>query len=252
MERTPELFEQIEGYLTNTLPQDEYTSFEDRMRGDQELRIEVEKHKQLHNALSNADVLDFRQKLMDISAAIKAEQKEEQQEDVKKKNLNFSSFYKMAASVVVILGVGGGLWYAIYSNQHAQDLYASYYQPFPAEDTTRGDDAKDLNKVMSYYTHKIYDSVVYTIDKYPKLKEHQLLQVYLGNSYLNLDKEDKALATFKAINKGKYAEISEWYLALTYLKSNKIKDTKAVLNDIIAFDGLYRERAEQLLAELSK
>lgn len=249
MKRTPEIFEKIEAYLAHTLSQEDTIAFEQEIAANIELQEEVEKHRIMHTTLADQDTLAFKEKLIHISAKIK------QEETANTTLTNRLPLFKIAASIVVLLGVGSLFWYTIYTKNQTRDLdlYSAYYKPYPAEDIIRGNANKETEKVVKHYISGSYDSVVYALEKRPILKKQQALQIYLGNSYLNTNQEEKAAKEFKNItNTGKYYEIAQWYLSLTYLKLNKSEKTKVLLKEIIQYNGAYKDRAHRLLTAMEK
>ncbi len=245
MERTQEIFETIERYLADSLSKDEVTQFEARMANDPELQQEVAMHKALHQTLSDQDTLDFKEKLGRI-------RKEMKSEEPKVKKLIFSSPLRIAAAIIVLLGVGVLFWNPA-PNDKIQDLYAEHYTPFPIEDITRGNTNTTLQKIMKNYRNGQYDSVVAVLEKNTNMVELQELQIYLGNSYLNTDQIQKAIAQFESISKQSgYYEASRWYLSLAYLKEKDTPKVKEVLEKIIGYKGVYKDNATQLLQALSE
>ena len=249
MKRTPEIFEKIEAYLAHTLSQEDTIAFEQEIAANIELQEEVEKHRIMHTTLADQDTLAFKEKLIRISDQIKQEEK------TNPTLTNRFSLFKIAASIVVLLGAGSLLWYTIYTKNQTRDLdlYSAYYKPYPAEDIIRGKASKETEEVVKQYINGSYDSVVHTLEKHPGLKKQQALQIYLGNSYLNTNQEEKAVKEFKTItNTGKYYEIAQWYLSLTYLKLNKSGKAKLLLEEIIQYNGAYKDKAHRLLIAMKK
>ncbi|GGX22362.1 tetratricopeptide repeat protein [Aquimarina muelleri] len=249
MERTPEIFDKIEAYLSNSLSQEDAIIFEQEMAINIELQEEVEKHRIMHTTLADQDTLAFKEKLIRISNKIK-------QEDTTNTRLtNRFTVFKVAASIVILLGVGSLFWHTMYTKNQTQglDLYSEYYKPYPTEDIIRGETNKKTKEIVKHYTSGSYDSVVHLLEKHPRLKEHEALQIYLGNSYLNTNQEEKAVKEFKNItNKGKYYEIAQWYLSLTYLKLDKSEKAKTLLKEIIQYNGAYKDKAYRLLIAMKK
>ena len=103
MERTQELFEKIELYLSQELPAQEVIAFEKEISMDSELELEVEKHRELQRVLSDTDTLLFKEKLHKISTEIKQESSEES-------TTSYSLFWKIAASIIIVFGVWTLLW----------------------------------------------------------------------------------------------------------------------------------------------
>ncbi|MBP2831748.1 hypothetical protein J8281_06060 [Aquimarina sp. U1-2] len=239
MERTPEIFEKIEAYLNNTLSQDEVLAFEKEIANTVELQNEVEKHRSLHQTLSDRDTLKFKEKLVTISKKIKKEEEHSASQPF------FSSNWRIAASIVIILGIASFFWYTFDSQNRTQELYATYYQPFPAEDITRGKPITELQDVVSSYVNQNYTRVIEALENKANINDQYKL--YLGNSYMNTNTEQKAILLFESIPEDSpYYENSRWYLLLTYLKLGKIQKMKPLLNAIIQYNGLYKKDAIRL------
>ncbi|WP_062054499.1 tetratricopeptide repeat protein [Aquimarina longa] len=244
MQRTPEIFEKIEQYLTNRLSPEDLIAFKKEIHTNPQLQEEIEKHRVLHKILEDQDTLIFKEKLAQISSTIK------QQDTTSQKKSTFFSFWKIAASIAILIGIGISLWYTSNTINQTQGLYKAYYVPFPSEDTIRGEITEEQG-ILKNYTKGAYEAVITTLEKHPNLMNQQRLRLYLGNSYLNTNQEEKAIKQFIAIrNKDRYYEIAQWYLSLTYLKMNDSKKTKTLLKNIINYDGVYKDKASQLLKAL--
>ncbi|MDY8138477.1 hypothetical protein [Aquimarina sp. 2201CG5-10] len=245
MKRTQEIFEKIEGYLAKTLSQEERAAFEKELSINPELENEVEKHRILHQTLSDQDTLDFKEKLIKISKEIKEE------EQIKSTNKSFFSYWKIAASIIVLLGIGAILWSTIEPGDKMTDLYLSYYVAYPVEDATRGGTKDDLDAIMTDYVKKNYDKVINALETSPLLSDKEQLRLYLGNSFLNNNQEEKAILQFQNIQAdSRFYEDANWYLALTYLKLGEVKKIPPLLQEIIQYNGIYKNKASKLLDEL--
>ncbi|MFD2563215.1 tetratricopeptide repeat protein [Aquimarina rubra] len=241
MERTQELFEKIERYLVKTLSGDELIAFENEMISDPELALEVDKHRKLHQVLNNTDTLHFKEKLQKITEEVKQEESIDQ-------STSYFSYLKVAAFIVILLGVGTLLWNNFSGSTDYSDLYSSYYEPYPAEDITRGDHTNELHLIKKNYAEGNYEKVISGLNKTTSSSLPDQLRLYLGNSYLNLGKEQEALKQFETItDTSNYFEDASWYKALTYLKLGEIKKSWELLKVIIQYDGIYKEKAIQLI-----
>ena len=252
MERNQELFEKIEGYLNKTLSQEELAAFEKELLASTALQEEVEKHRVLHETLSDTDTLAFREKLIRISQEIKEEEQ--------KSTSGFWQYWKIAASIVVIIGVSALLWFSGFGKDQNQDLYATYYEPFPVEDTTRGEDTQDFAEVLTAYSKGEYQKILPQLqqivntketDSFGSLSSVNQFSLYLGNSYINTNQEKKAIPVFESIAKSsKYYENAQWYLALTYLKLKDKKQVISILKELVEYNGVYKDKSIKLLEEL--
>ena len=253
MERSQELFEKIEGYLNQTLTPEEQTAFEKELLASTALQEEVEKHRVLHETLSDTDTLAFREKLARISQEIK---EEEQQES----SSGFSKYLKIAAAIIVLIGVSALLWIPNFAPIQKGGLYAAYYEPFPVEDTTRGEDTQDFADVLAAYSKGEYQKILPQLEEIVNVKQPDSLgnllsanqfNLYLGNSYMNTNQEKKAIPVFESIAKSsKYYENGQWYLALTYLKLKDKKQVISILKELVEYNGVYKDKSIKLLEDL--
>lgn len=247
MERTAELFELIEAYLSGGMGETERAAFELRIRESKELEMEVEKHRILSEALKDDAALAFRKKVSTIAGDFKAKQKS----TVNSPNIGTpkNHFLKVAAGVLVLFGLGVVLWWQI--NTRAS-TYDRYYEPYAIEGVMRGADADALAVVAKNYAKGKYVEVipqlVNLIEQHPEKTE---LQLYLANSYLQTDQALSAITLLKRIEVGNPRfEAARWYLALSYLKADDKAAAKTVVEELIAYDGIYRSQAEGVLGEL--
>lgn len=244
MERTQELFEKIELYLSKELPAQEVIAFEKEISMDSELELEVEKHRELQRVLSDTDTLLFKEKLHKISTEIKQESSEES-------TTSYSLFWKIAASIVIVFGVGTLLWNTLNTSDDFSDLYAAYYELYPVEDVIRGSTQVEKDVIMKSYAEGDYQKVVAILSDNASFPITEQFRLYLGNSYLNLEKEQEALQQFQQISDdSKYSENANWYQALTYLKLKDAEKSSVLLEKIVDFDGVYKEKALELLTKL--
>lgn len=240
MKRTPELFEKIEGYLNNTLSQSQKESFEKEILDNSELRKEVEKHRELHFQLSDFDVLDFRKKLQEIESQI------ETKKGVSKKTLRY--LRPLAATFLLLIGLSV-MWLLLNKSQNS--LFENYYQPYPMEDVIRGEKPKVSTEITTKYNKKQYQEIIVDLEILVRdFPENDLYKVYLGNSYLNLNEENKAISVFGLISENIYKEEALWYIALCHLRTKNNKKTKIALEKVVQYDGIYKKNAMELLNEL--
>ncbi|GAA4276004.1 tetratricopeptide repeat protein [Aquimarina mytili] len=246
MERTPEIFEKIERYLTNQLSPEELIDFEREVANTPELQKEIETHKALHDILNDQEAIEVKEKLIKVSKEVKKE------ESSFARSI-FSSPLRIAATIVVLLGVGTLVWNTLDTTDELRDLYVAHYTPFPAEDNTRGEINTALQNIMDDYNKGAYDSVVTALEKNTNLVDQKELEVYLGVSYLNTNQEQKAVLQFENISaNSRYYEASRWYLSLAYLKLKNTKKTTQILEEIIQYNGVYKDNAARLLRALKE
>jgi len=245
MQRTQELFERIEDYLSESLPPEEKEAFEKEMSMHPEFKAEVEKHRELHRILSDKEAIAFRQKLQKVIDEVKNEP------EVKK--LYPSKFiWKIAASLIILFGLGGFFWKSVVSSSSTSDIYMGFYEAYPVEGNTRG--AKENMEWVE--AMKLYggSSFLKASQKLKTLKipsKQDQIALYLGNSYLKIDNAQAAILQFKTIeDSSRYYEDSVWYQALSYLKLGDVDACIAHLKTLIDYEGIYQDKAQKLFERL--
>ncbi len=241
---TPELFDLIEAYLSDNLDPTSKLEFEESLKSDPDLQETLEKHRILHESMSNMDTIDFRKKLITI---------ENELSDAKTRHLKRSWFnWQVAATVLVLIGLG-----VFFLNQNAtqeQLLFDSYFTVYPLDDVVRGNEEAPITMAYEKYAKKDYAGAIPALEKLivEKPRKHDL-KMYLGNAYLKQGKAQKALGEFKQLTKvPAYGEQANWYMALCYLKIDDNDKAILLLKDLIAYDGIYKSKAKDLYDDLLK
>ncbi|PRX57203.1 tetratricopeptide repeat protein [Flagellimonas meridianipacifica] len=241
---TPELFDLIEAYLSDSLDPTSKLEFEESLRRDPGLQEALEKHRTLHESMSNMDAVDFRKKLIKIEGELS---------DVKTKRLKGSWFnWQVAATVLVIISLGA---FFLYQNAtQEQLLFDTYFTVYPLDDVVRGNEEAHVKLAYENYAKEDYEGAIPALEKLiaeTPGKHH--LRMYLGNAYLKQGEVQKALGEFKQLTKvPAYEEQANWYMALCYLKIDDKDKTILLLKDLIAYDGIYKSKAKDLYDDLLK
>ncbi len=246
--QSDKLFKQIDAYLNNELKEDELNAFEELLKTDNKLKLEVEKYKLVQSALKDTSSIDFRKKLQDIDSEINTKVSS------KKPVFKLSRVnWKVAAVLVAFIGLMSLLFLQNRESKH-EKLFASYYVTYPMEDITRGEISShtSLNKLALSYNNGNYERVIELLESNEDIETNDKLKLYLGNSYLNINKEDKAIEVFQTINTdSKFYSDGQWFLALTYLKKGKKDKVFPILENLNANNNLYTNKASRLIKALN-
>ncbi|MBL0682112.1 hypothetical protein JJQ60_01145 [Aquimarina mytili] len=246
MEMTQELSEKIEAYIQGMLSGTELADFENMILENPELNKRVNIQKELWATLKNQKSLDFRKKLITINQELKNEA------DTNKKS-TFSTYWKIAASFLVLIGMSTFLWL---NHNPEEELFAAYYAPYPIGDIKRGADTAtdDFKEIVLDYKRKEYIKVIPALERYVQQKpDNEQLKLCLGNSYLNTNQLAKAETLFQNFSsESKYYSDAKWFLSLTYLKMKEEDQTTLLLKELISFDNIYKQNAAKLLQEIEE
>ena len=136
-----------------------------------------------------------------------------------------------------------------------QELYVAYndVSDLPSL-TTKGDDQGDLAEGERLFSEEKYAEVISLFDQSAYRQNPQVLE-YLGLSYLELDRYDKALATFDELLSSNTLDSNKgyWYKTMTYLKQGNRKKTIENLQIIKEHPTYYKfNSADALLEELEQ
>jgi len=248
MEMTQELFEKIEAYLEGSLSETELASFKTLIDTNPDLKNEIAIHQGLQDELSNTKAIDFRKKL------IIAQQELAAQNNKEKKKSFLLSYWKIAASIIFIIGIFSFFWF---QNSTEQDLYAIYYTPYPIGEIKRGADATDnkvlKNILLNYKNQKYQQTIIDLENLVAKEPTNEKFKLCLGNSYLNTDQLTKAKTLFKTFStENKNYFDAQWFLSLTYLKMDQKDSVIPILKTMTSQNMRYKKSAIDLLKELEE
>ena len=170
------------------------------------------------------------------------------QSTILKKLIPFATLAAAAAILLIIWSP----WQADVSNTQFAD---SYFKTYVLE--TNMDDAAALN---SYFKSGkfAYDDGVYLdaekhFENYLEIKPtNNKVLLAKGNCEFHLGKFEEAIQTFKQVVSSKtvYSNGGNWYLALSYLKKDSVKEAKSALLQINE-QSEYAQQAKQLLEHLN-
>lgn len=188
-----------------------------------------------------------------------------------KSKTSFIRLFAAAASVVFILSFA---WY--YSNNSTPNYQQEYAAAFELYDNSLSKAVQmelseqgfggnpnqvvleEILVAMKAYDNKDYILAVSLLQKCSEKEASNnykdKIELYLALSYLESNKEEKAIAQFQnlASRENKMQSIVNWYLALAYLKTEKIEKAKVLLNKLKNSDMTsYQKKAETLLLKLS-
>lgn len=236
-----ELYTSFESYLNNQMLPEERKALEEKLQNDADIKEKFEIYQNWTNYLENkfdSETTAFKENLKSISKENFAEK-----EVKKSKVIAFKPFYyAVAASVVLALGT----WFMMQGTPE----YGDFNQHENAFFVERSVGDANLNEAQKAFNDKDYKKTVAAFEKIQNLTNPEL-QYFYAIALIETNDYTKAEILLNTIKSGSsvYKEKATWYLALSYLKQNKLEECKIYLNQISA-DAEDYEKAQKLLKKI--
>lgn len=247
----------IEKFLDGDMTREEKSAFEERCKSDTSFNRMLKEMNTLIEGIKNsASHTTFGEKvdrLKLVEELHRIEMLKEMASPVKIIPL-YQKTWAIATAASLILAAALTFYFVRERTPHNEKLYISYFEVFdsPGNGLTRGSNSVTL-KTQAYeaYDNGNYAEAAKLFEQILQEKEDPIVQLCLGNAYLSQNDPVRAEKVFNDML-DKHTELitqAKWYLALTYLRQNKIERTKATLWEI-SKSGTYGEKARKLLNEL--
>lgn len=249
----------IERYLEGNLEEQERVAFDQRLKTDEEFQQWVTHMESMVNGIKYTGRKNVMKQLAELEANLPEVQLlEEEQEESNIVAMKPNKFrYWAAAAAAIALVLISSLFLLTYnSGQSDQDLFTAYYEPYSGDLSRSGDEDLVDKRERAYFAYgqgqheraiPLFEEV---IDQEPTSK----LRFYLGNAYLSVGEAEKAAQQFKEVLRDSdypLQDQSRWYLALSYLKAEKLDMAQTTLEEITGTPGsFYYNKAQELLAQI--
>lgn len=228
----------IQDYLHNRMRSDERKSFEKQLKEDKNFKKEFEDHKAVFNAFK----INEAQRLKDRLKAHEA------QKSSKKRFISKPVLYSIAATFVVLLGS------SVYFNFFKQDLYKTYFEPYPNvyQPVVRGNEVESTEAFM-YYENKAYKEAQSAFEALLQEENNPNFRFYYALSFLNNNQPKQAIVEFEKLKDVKFEFQPEvlWYQALAEIKLENFEKAESILKTLQSKHPEYKKKAvEELMGDL--
>ena len=226
-------------YFEGTLTEAELKAFNTLLINDNDFKEEYEFQKELQDTL----VLNDREQI----------KKEIQNWDTVQNIGRFKS-WQIAASLIILIGTSL-LFFFNSQSSSTEELYASYFEPYRniVQPIVRGEHKDDMqSKAFEAYESKDYENAILHFNEILKEKPNATISFYKANALLQLDKANQAITILEANvkNPDTLQDRNLWYLALAYLKDNKIDASKNTLKQLLSQSKFKSKEANLLIENL--
>lgn len=256
-------YEKIEDYLNGILSGKDLVDFEEQIKSDKELALQVALFEEIDVALSDEVALSFQKMVAAEDKAFFAENKLEysQKKPIIRQFYQSNRRWMVAASILFTVLITLLLW-NIQSNNPASDeeLFAQYYETYALNKNLRGNDTNptDFQTGIQQYQANKFDAAAQTFESLMAANEQDMsLTFCLANVYMNqkppqFDLAEKQFKKIIANNSSIYVPKSKWYTALIFLQKGKSTDAKILLKAVAKSGDKFGKKAQELLQKLEK
>lgn len=224
----------IHDYINDRLSPTDKEAFENKLATDTGFASEVKEYKDVKNAIRENERSGLKSILQDLES--------------KEATTSFSKRYRhiyIAAAVIIFAIIGSQFLQKGSSNQ---DLYASFYQPYPntLQPVTRGEEgSNDLSKAFQAYEANDFKKAATLFDASLKANYNTDVLFYKAMSLYNIGKQSEAANLLNKLKKDNtnYTPQIYWYSALLDLKNNNIQRAKEQLDSLTQLNSGYKQSA---------
>lgn len=241
----------IEKYISGEMNPAEKSWFETEIEGNEALKKEICLRKKTDEILLRRDLTDLRKKL----AAIESARKKKADLAIARKNMILRS-----AAVIALFILLGGTLLLTNRSHNPESIFMKNFTPYEPGGTVRSsENSSDIyglmyNKAVDLYKIADYESASEILREYLELRQsHMEAHLIFGIISTERNNFKAAENSFrKIIDDGNnlYIDKAQWYLALSYLKSN---NTKAAISEFLAIrdsKSVYSPKAANILKKI--
>lgn len=227
----------IETYLDGKLKGKDLKKFKEQIEKDPSLKKKIQLYKEINEAIVDDDIENFRNLVKSIKNTGQG-----------RKIIFTVARYIAVASIVVLLGI----WFAN-NTTSTEKLYGQLYNPYETDFNKRSVE-KSTDKIefaFLLYEEGDYEASFAVLENYlEQNNSNSTARFFYGLCAIELKKYDLAEYTLQTVaneNSTPYSIHAKWYLALTYLKTDKIESANALFNELAGTKNVYQQKAKKAL-----
>ena len=244
----------LQKYLDKELSESDFNRFERELKASPELMGDLELYKEVDEALSDTEVLDFRAQLTDL-------REETRRIDSGRRIFRFTKPWHYAASAALALLVAIGLATVLGKPLTNSELFAKYMKPYELVLTNRSVDNSGIQYLMNqgqeYYLIGNYARAVGYFDEILELNDEMFeAEFYKGASNFENDQFVDASKSFTRViehNDNLFVQKAEWYLAGCLLAMDETDRARRQLALIASSaNHFYKDDAAKILKRMKR
>jgi tetratricopeptide (TPR) repeat protein len=239
----------IEKYIAGEMGEDEREWFERELRGNDNLRSEVDLRKKADLVLRNQNLITLRKKLTEIDRSRKGA-------DVPVRKAAKPAYLKYAAVLTALAVIGSVILFSGRNSGNDEVISRLYkpYEPPASQRSGPGMENADFTLALEFYNTNDYANAARFFNKVVESNPKDMQSVLMsGVSNFEDQKYPEAKNSFATVikdNNNLFIETARWYLALCYIKTDDKDKAISQLKLITDENGIYSKNAGKILRKL--
>lgn len=251
-----EYLDLFDEYFSGTLEEQERLDLESRRKTDDGFEEAFQEYRDLRNGIDYSIMKSLKQELQELESTL-PEVNLEKGTEIEAREVSLTErfgWWKLAA-VVVVIAVSTVVVIQLNQPISNQDLFRQHFEHYPNDyvSAQRGDDIGVDPELQSFqaYDNENFSAAIDGFNKILAEEEDIMVLFYLGSAQLAQNQTQAAIATFKRFLEISQDSVSDakWYLALSYLKEDRVEETKVLLGQLRG-DVKYGKDASKILRQL--
>jgi tetratricopeptide (TPR) repeat protein len=244
----------LQKYLDNELSESELSRFEQELSASPELMVDLDLFREVEEAISDTEVLDFRAQLNDL-------REDTNRSDSSRKVFRFSRPWHYAASAALALLVAIGLATVLGRPLSNSDLFMKYMKPYELVLTNRSIESDVVKVIMNkaevaYMEGDFEQAVMWFSEVLEKDPSKVEADFSIGVSNMGLQKYVDASESFDKViqhDDNLFIQKAEWFQAGCLLAMDETERARRQLISIANEDKhFYHDDAEKVLKRMKR
>ncbi len=244
----------LQKYLDNELSEKELDRFEQELNASPDLLVELDLYKEVDEAISDTEVLDFRAQLTEL-------REETRRSDSGRRVFRFTSPWHYAASAALALLIAIGLATVLGRPLSNKDLFVKYMKPYELVLTNRSIDNEAtqylMSKAQNYFQNGEFERAIDCFDEVLEINANKVeADFYMGVSNMEIDKFRDASESFTRVieqDDNLYIQKAEWFLAGCLLAMDETERARRELAMIASSSNhYYKNDAAKILKRMKR
>jgi tetratricopeptide (TPR) repeat protein len=244
----------LQKYLDNELSESELSRFEQELSASPELMVDLDLFREVEEAISDTEVLDFRAQLNDL-------REDTNRSDSSRKVFRFSRPWHYAASAALALLVAIGLATVLGRPLSNSDLFMKYMKPYELVLTNRSIESDVVKVIMNkaevaYMEGDFEQAVMWFSEVLEKDPSKVEADFSIGVSNMGMQKYVDASESFDKViqhDDNLFIQKAEWFQAGCLLAMDETERARRQLISIANEDKhFYHDDAEKVLKRMKR